>query len=70
MRVEKWVKQHEIIMGCCFIRMMSTETSWEWAEEQGRGKDVEVLLKRLGGTSKAFYNMYFKKSYKGVFGPL
>lgn len=65
MRVEKWVKQHEIIMGSYFIRMMNTEAGWEWAEEQGRGKDVEVVLKMLGGTSKAFYNRYFKKGYKG-----
>lgn len=33
-------------------------------------RDVEVELKRLGGTSKAFYNRYYKKGYKGVLGPL
>lgn len=46
MRVEKWVKQHEIITESYYIRMMSTEVIWEWAEEQGGGKDVEVVLKK------------------------
>lgn len=45
MRVEKWVKQHEIIN---FIRMMSTEASWEWVEEQGRGKGCRGGAKKVG----------------------
>lgn len=48
MRVEKWVKQHEIIMGSYFIRMMSTEASWEWVEEQGGGKGCRGGAKKAG----------------------
>lgn len=69
-RVEKWVKQHEIITERCFIRLRSTEAIWEWAEEQGGGKDGEVVLQRLGGTSKVLYNRCFKKGYKGLHGHL
>lgn len=48
MRVEKWVKQHEIIMGSYLIRMMSTEASWEWVEEQGGGKGCRGGAKKAG----------------------
>lgn len=37
MKVEKWVKQHEIITESYFIRMMDTEAIWE-------GLKVEVRM--------------------------